>query len=64
LSSWDVESDSGWVPRAVVDAERQISLNLTYNCIDMLNCTTGSLPTKYLGFPISGRRLKMEAFGR
>jgi hypothetical protein len=31
----DVESDSVWVPRVVVDAERQISLDLIYNYTDI-----------------------------
>jgi hypothetical protein len=30
----DVESDFIWVPRAVVDAKRQTSLDLIYNCTD------------------------------
>jgi hypothetical protein len=30
-----VESNSFWVPRAVVDAERQTSLNLIYNFTDI-----------------------------
>jgi hypothetical protein len=34
------------------------------NIAKALNCTTGSLPMKYLGFPISDRKLKMEALGR
>jgi hypothetical protein len=29
---------------------------------NMLNCTKGVMPMKYLGFPISDRKLKMEAF--
>jgi hypothetical protein len=33
------------------------------NIVKALNCTTRSLPMKYLGFPISDRKLKMEAFG-
>jgi hypothetical protein len=30
---------------------------------NMLNCTKGVMAMKYLGFPISDRKLKMEAFG-
>jgi hypothetical protein len=33
------------------------------NIAKALNCTTGSLPMKYLGFPISNKKLRMEAFG-
>jgi hypothetical protein len=29
---------------------------------NMLNCARGVLPFKYLGFPISNRKLKVEAF--
>jgi hypothetical protein len=29
---------------------------------DMLNCKVGQLPMSYLGFPISDKRLGLEAF--
>jgi hypothetical protein len=30
---------------------------------NMLNCTKGVMSMEYLGFPISDRKLRMEAFG-
>jgi hypothetical protein len=32
------------------------------NIANMLNCARGVLPLKYLDFPISNRKLKVEAF--
>jgi hypothetical protein len=30
---------------------------------NILNCANGKMPMRYLGFPISDRKLRMEAFG-
>jgi hypothetical protein len=39
-----------------VDKENENSI------ANMLNCKVGSLPMKYLGFPISDKRLGVKAF--